>query len=216
MGNRISKTVMDMTGKRNPAPTYYTRDAQGNTMAVYDNTYYKSDFVACEIDRGMFEDIYNYLLQIKEQAMQSEDPNHYQNLLEQYIRNRWQEDSCRYKYIQKLGAMSLPCNLPAEYHSFIQQLYYQDFEYINDNKIEIDRLSRLQGLYEFGVDQCSKDQTPTSQSTWRPQNKREINRDVFCPLVEDFSKILTENGIDAAEKASKQLLAFSAIPNFIR
>jgi YD repeat-containing protein len=131
MGNRISKTVMDMTGKRNPATTYYTRDAQGNTMAVYDNTYYKSDFVACEIDRGMFEDIYNYLLQIKEQAMQSEDPNHYQNLLEQYIRNRWQEDSCRYKYIQKLGAMSLPCNLPAEYYNFIQQLYYQDFEYIN-------------------------------------------------------------------------------------
>jgi RHS repeat-associated protein len=126
MGNRISKTVMDMTGKRNPATTYYTRDAQGNTMAVYDNTYYKSDFVACELDRTFFDRMIDRIAFHQNRSIMSEDADYMPRQIDEMIQENGQNDSCRIKYIQQLSLQPIPCRLSEQTLNMLQQFYYQD------------------------------------------------------------------------------------------
>jgi hypothetical protein len=129
MGNRISKTVMDMTGKRNPATTYYTRDAQGNTMAVYDNTSLKNDIEICELDRPYLEQITRNIITFKAKSLIAEEEDFYQNSINEFISQNWQGDSCKYKYMNLMSEKNIPCFIDQEDYNIIQQLYYQDFEY---------------------------------------------------------------------------------------
>jgi hypothetical protein len=92
----------------------------------------------------------------------------------------------------------------------------KDFDFINKNKQEIEKLSRLQGLYEFGVDTCSSHKKYSTGSSWSAQSSREVNREEFCPLIETFNSALLQNDIDSAVNVSKELLAFKGIPIYLQ
>ena len=115
-----------MTGKKAPFTTYYTRDAQGNTMAVYDNSSYKSDWVACELDRTFFDRMIDRIAFHQNRSIMSEDPDYMPRQIDDMIQENGQNDSCRIKYIQQLSRQPLPCRLSEETLNMLQQLYHQD------------------------------------------------------------------------------------------
>lgn len=103
MGNRISKAVYKPILSTTPYMTYYSRDAQGNTMAVYDNQYIADLVTICDYtDQAEISDWVSTMItdytdlvfnsnQANQQILVLESTNFIRN----YLSN--EDDSCRWK-----------------------------------------------------------------------------------------------------------------------
>lgn len=127
LGIRIAKIVSSTNNSKPTVYTYYTRDAQGNSLAVYNNHYQDVEDNVCTINQADLGLVFNRI----QMELNSCNPSlsFYQcwgNLIQQYPVLFPTQDSCLIKAYEIIFSTKPPCVLNLSLHGLVQQ-FYNDF-----------------------------------------------------------------------------------------
>lgn len=137
MGNRISKTVTYTNNAYSPKTTYYTRDAQGNTMAVYDNHFGSMSEIPCVYDQNdinsLLNNFHNDIINTVINPFINMDYPDLENGMNNYINSMLPrgETSCEYQAKSYILSLIGPFPDPVTYH-------LSGFWIVNQIKMEVE------------------------------------------------------------------------------
>lgn len=165
MGNRIMKKVSYPGTTKTPITTYYQRDAQGNTLAVYDNHLIDLSLVDCKYTYDKVDFAFNTIEGILMPCAPLYDPaciaGYRPNLDIQLLG----KDSCTILLHNYIWAQTSPCTLNPGFMGFVAQFYndfnaaYSSLTLPADQIAFIDqKVADYDAMYGFGIDfDCFKE-----------------------------------------------------------